>query len=62
MNLIKDLVNRYIQKGYSFRNAQNLAAEEIIIKKIATSDLSENVTLKGGIVMFNLSRIVSLNL
>ena len=56
MNLIKDPVNRYIQKGYSFRNAQNLAAEEIIIKKIATSDLSENVTLKGGIVMFNLSK------
>ncbi|MBR5997338.1 MAG: nucleotidyl transferase AbiEii/AbiGii toxin family protein [Bacilli bacterium] len=56
MNSIKELVNSYIQKGYSFRNAQNLAAEEIVLKKIATSDLSENVTLKGGIVMFNLSK------
>lgn len=56
MNSIKDLVDSYIQKGYSFRNSQNLAAEEIVLKKIATSNLSENVTLKGGIVMFNLSK------
>lgn len=56
MNSIKEIVNSYVQKGHSFRNAQNLAAEEIILKKIASSDLSENVTLKGGIVMFNLSK------
>ena len=54
--LIKELVNKYIQQGHSYRNAQNLAAEEIVLNKIASSPLSENVTLKGGIVMFNLTK------
>ena len=54
--LIKQLVNKYMQQGHNFRNAQNLAAEEIVLNKIAASPLSENVTLKGGIVMFNLTK------
>ena len=54
--LIKQLVNKYMQQGHNFRNAQNLAAEEIVLNKIAVSPLSEKVTLKGGIVMFNLTK------
>jgi len=54
--LIKDLLNKYIEQGHSYRNSQNLAAEEIILRKIASSPLSEHVTLKGGIVMFNLTK------
>ena len=54
--LIQDLVEKYIKQGHNFRNAQNLAAEEIIINKISSSSLSEYVTLKGGIVMYNLTK------
>ena len=54
--LINELINKYIGRGYSFKDAQNLAAEEIIIKKISSSPLANNITLKGGIVMFNLSK------
>ena len=54
--LIKELVTKYMNNGYNYRNAQNLAAEEIILTKIASSSLSENITLKGGIVMFNLTK------
>lgn len=54
--LIKELVNKYVKQGHSYRNAQNLAAEEIVLNKIAASQLSEHVTLKGGIVMFNLTK------
>lgn len=54
--LIKELIDKYIQQGHSYRNAQNLAAEEIVLTKIASSSLSDHVTLKGGIVMFNLTK------
>lgn len=53
---IKELVNKYVEQGHNYRNAQNLAAEEIVLSKIASSPLSEKVTLKGGIVMFNLTK------
>lgn len=53
---IKELVNKYLNDNYSLRDAQNLAAEEIMIKKISSSDLAEHITLKGGIVMFNLTK------
>ena len=56
--IIKELVDKYLSSGHSYRNAQNLAAEEIIIKKIATSPFSSHVTLKGGIVMFNLTKSI----
>ena len=54
--LIKELINKYIEQGHNYRNAQNLAAEEIVLNKIASSPLSEHVTLKGGIVMFNITK------
>lgn len=54
--LIKETINKYVALGHNLRNAQNLAAEEIVLSKIASSSLSEHVTLKGGIVMFNLTK------
>ena len=54
--LIKDVINKYIELGHSYRNAQNLAAEEIVLTKIASSPLADCVTLKGGIVMFGLTK------
>lgn len=53
---INEIVKKYVDLGHSFRNAQNLAAEEIILTKIAFSPLSSHVTLKGGIVMYNLTK------
>lgn len=53
---IKEIVNKYTSLGHNYRNAQNLAAEEIVLRKIASSPLSDHVTLKGGIVMFNLTK------
>ena len=54
--LIEELVNKYISLGHSFRNAQNLAAEEIVLRKIASSPFVNKITLKGGIVMYNLTK------
>ena len=54
--LINELINKYKKQGHNYKNAQNLAAEEIVLSKIASSPLSEHVTFKGGIVMYNLSK------
>lgn len=53
---IKQFIYKYTNNGYGLNDAQNLAAQEIIIRKIAASRLSEHVTLKGGIVMYNLTK------
>ena len=53
---INELVNKYTSSGHSYRVAQNLAAEEIVLNKIASSPLADRVTLKGGIVMYNLTK------
>ena len=54
--LIKKLISKYEELGFSIANCRNLAAEEIIISKIAKSPLAEHVTLKGGIIMYNLTK------
>lgn len=54
--LIGEILQKYIKLGLDFRSAQNLVAEEIILNKIASSPLAEQVTLKGGMVMFNLTK------
>lgn len=53
---LNELINKYTQRGYNFRNAENLAAQEILLTKISLSPLSDHATLKGGIVMFNITR------
>lgn len=52
---ISDLVSKYTKLGYSLAVSQNLAAEEIVLRKISASDMVDKIALKGGIVLFNLS-------
>lgn len=54
--LIKELTNKYVSKGLNLNNARNLAAEEILLTRIASSSLSDSITLKGGIVMYRISK------
>lgn len=52
---IDDLLSKYSQRGYSLNDARNLAAEQIILEKIERSEFCSKVTLKGGIVMFQIT-------
>lgn len=54
--LIKDIVKKYSNGNTLKHDADNLACQEIILSKIATSKQKEKVTLKGGIVLYNLSK------
>lgn len=53
---IKNLLSKYEQEGFGPKDAKNLAAQEIFLKAVASSKMAEIITLKGGVVIFNLSR------
>ncbi len=52
---IKDMMLSYQGKRYSEINAQARVCQDIVLKAISDSTLNRNVTIKGGIVMRNLS-------
>ena len=52
---ISDLINIYINKGYNLVDASSKVSQDIILYKISKSSLSKNVTIKGGVVMHNIS-------
>lgn len=56
MITIKEMVNNYISSGMTLNQAESSACQKIIISKISKSKLADNVLLKGGVVMFNLTK------
>ncbi|MDR3053373.1 MAG: nucleotidyl transferase AbiEii/AbiGii toxin family protein [Coriobacteriales bacterium] len=54
MNL-QDALALYQSQGYDFLYAQAKACQDVVLAKIAASQLSRHVTIKGGIVMHELS-------
>lgn len=55
MNLLEE-VNRLKEKGYSEENAQARVCQDIILYGISRGSFSGSVTVKGGVVMRNISR------
>ena len=52
---IKDLTNKYIEEGYDAIYASAKVAQDIILTYLFKSKYKNNITIKGGIVMYNLS-------
>ena len=52
---IKNLVNKYIDEGYEEIYANAKVAQDIVLTYLFKSQYKNNVTIKGGIVMYNLS-------
>lgn len=48
---INTMIRKEIENGYGDANAQAKVCQDLILKAIATSNLSRNVTIKGGVVM-----------
>ena len=48
---IRDWVERFVEEGYSRKNAEARVCQDIILMAIANSSLCRNVTIKGGVVM-----------
>lgn len=54
MNL-EELRREYIASGFTLANASAKICQDIILSKISKSEMNNNVTIKGGVVMFGLS-------
>lgn len=53
---ITNLVDLYIKDGYEQVSALAKVSQDIILLKISKSSLSKNITIKGGVVMHNISK------
>lgn len=53
---IEKLRQDYIKEGYTRANATAKACQDIILNEIAKSSYFKNVTIKGGVVMHNISK------
>ncbi len=54
INLLES-IDFYLQKGYEDAYATSKVAQDIILSKIAKSNYRNNITVKGGVVMFNIT-------
>ena len=55
MNLT-ELVNKYLIFGYELADAQSHVCQDLILYKISKSKYNHNITIKGGVVMHNISK------
>ena len=53
---IYEAINKYIKAGYSEDDAVPKVAQDIVLLKIGNSKYKKNITIKGGVVMHNISK------
>ena len=53
---IKEYIELYISQGFTVVQARNLTAQQILLGKIEKSKYVDNVLLKGGVVMYNITQ------
>lgn len=56
MKLLPEYIERIIAHGYSLDDAEARLCQDIILKAIEKSSLNRNITVKGGVVMRNISK------
>jgi len=52
---LKDLIQEYLNMGYEYADVRSKVCQDIILLKISKSPYLNNITIKGGVVMHNLS-------
>lgn len=53
---IKELIKKYIDIGYDEIDAIAKVSQDIILLKISKSRFKNHITIKGGVVMHNISK------
>ena len=56
MKTIEEMVLQHISNGMTDFQAKNYVCQKIIINKISKSPMADRVLIKGGVVMFNLTK------
>lgn len=52
---IRDLIDNYQNAGYEYADASSKVCQDIILFEIFNSKFAKNITIKGGVVMHNIS-------
>jgi predicted nucleotidyltransferase component of viral defense system len=52
---IKEAIIAYQRHGYEYADAESKVSQDIILSKIESSRYKNNITIKGGVVMHNIS-------
>ena len=55
---IQDLVDFYVGEGMTVNQAENFACQRIVLNKIAKSPMVDQVLIKGGVLMFNMTHSI----
>lgn len=55
MNNLNECINQYIKEGFNRNYAISKVCQDIIINRIFNSKYKDNITIKGGVVMFHLT-------
>lgn len=53
---IYEAINKYVQSGYTEDDAVPKVAQDIILLKVSKSKYNKNITVKGGVVIHNISK------
>ena len=53
---IQDCITNYLNNGYQYNDAISKVCQDIILLKLSNSRFSKNITIKGGVVMHNISK------
>lgn len=53
---IKELIENYILEGLTLAEARSFVAQQIILSKIEKSFFADKILLKGGVVMYNITK------
>ncbi|MBO4667369.1 MAG: nucleotidyl transferase AbiEii/AbiGii toxin family protein [Bacilli bacterium] len=56
MKNLNQIIIENVKKGMTRLQAENYAAQSIILSKIANSTMKDKILLKGGVVMFNITK------
>ncbi|MBR1884559.1 MAG: hypothetical protein IJ809_06520 [Clostridia bacterium] len=53
---LREMRQKYIDDGYEPLDASSKVCQDILLAKISKSSLNRNITIKGGVVMHNISK------
>lgn len=53
---IEIMIEEYTKTGYGYADASSKVCQDILLLKISNSSFREHITIKGGVVMHNISK------
>ena len=55
---LEEYIRKYINEGYEFNDASSKVAQDVVLTKIFKSNFRNHITVKGGVVMHNISNSI----